>query len=205
MFRRFLLFAVCLAALCGCEASYPTIPTQSDVVARVILQYRFPTSAVTTGSIVSFDLLAVSPDGAYTNVTAQSQFFSSDLTVIRPTAGATLSGVGPGAAQIVGAYNGFSAALPVLVRTQARPFPYIDLSGFGPGAVGGFASVRAILVQGPSQSRLITTEGTWTSSDPSVATVSAGTVQTFTVGTAVLTVTFNGLSESIYMSVGPRS
>jgi uncharacterized protein YjdB len=59
-------------------------------------------------------------------------------------------------------------------------------------------------VTAPSQGRTITTEGAWTSSDPSVATVAGGTVQTFKVGTALITITFNGLSESIYLPVGPR-
>ena len=205
MFRRLALLASCLAPLSGCDASYPTIPTQPDVVARVVLQYRFATSSVPIGSTFGFYMLAVSPDGVYTDVTTQTQFFSSDLTVARATSGSAFIGVGSGAAEIVAAYNGLTASMPVVVRPQTRTYPYIELSSSGPGAAGGTATIRAILWQAPSQGRTITAEGTWTSSDPRVAIVNGGMVETFSVGTAVITVAFNGLSESIYLPVGPRS
>jgi len=170
----------------------------------VVLQYRFPTTSVATGSTFSFYMFAVSTDGAYTDVTAQTQYFSSDLTVARSTSGSVFTGVGPGAAEIVAAYNGFTASMPVTVRPQPRAYPYIELSSGGPGAAGGSATVRAILWEAPSQGRAIAAEGAWTSSDPRVAIVKGGMVETFSVGTAVITVTFNGLSESIYMPVQPR-
>jgi hypothetical protein len=204
MWRRVALLAGALAALCGCEANYPTIPSRSDVVARVVLQYRFPTVFVALGSTSSLYMYAVSPDGGYTDVTAQTQYFSSDLTVVRPTSGGLFTGVAPGAAEIVASYNGFTASTPVSVRPLPRPYPYIEMSSGGPGAAGGTATVRAILWQGPSQGQSIGAQGAWTSSDPGVATVTGGMVETFKVGTAVITVTFNGLSESIYMPVGPR-
>jgi hypothetical protein len=105
---------------------------------------------------------------------------------------------------VVAAYNGFTASMPVTVRPQTRVYPWIELSGPGPGAAGGSAPLRAILWQAPSQGRTITTEGAWTSSDPTVATVTGGTVQAFKVGTTLITITFNGLSESIYLSIAPR-
>lgn len=200
-----MLLAFGLAALCGCEASYPTIPTQSDVVARVVLQYRFPTSTVAAGSTFSFYLYSVSPDGAFTDVTFQAQYFSSDLTVARPRSDGIFTAVEPGAAEIVGAYNGFTASMPVVVRPQTRTYPFIEMSAGSVGAAGGSTSIRALLWQAPSLSRSIATEGTWTSSDPGVATVNYGTVHTWSVGTALIIVTFNGLSESIYIPVPPRS
>jgi hypothetical protein len=179
------------------------MPSQEDVVARVLLQYRFPTGAVVPGLTFSFYVLAVSPDGVYQDVTSQSQFFSSDLTVARP-AGAVYTAVGAGAAQAVAAYNGFTASMPIRVRSPGV-YPFIELSGIGPNVAGGAGTFRALLVTAPSQSRVITTEATWTSSDPTVATVSAGRVETFRVGTALITATFNGLSESIHVPAGPRS
>lgn len=204
MVRRLALLVSAVATLCGCEASYPTIPTQPGVVSRVVLQYRFPTSSVAAGSSFSFYMFAVSLDGAYTDVTSQTQYFSSDLTIARSTSGSIFTGVGPGATEIVAAYNGLTASMPVTVRLQQRAYPYIELSSGGPGAAGGTATIRAILWSAPSQGRLIAAEGTWTSSDPTVAIVKGGAVETFKVGTALITITLNGLSESIYLPVAPR-
>ena len=191
-------------ALCGCKANYPTIPTQSDAVTKVILQYRFPTSSIAVGSTASFDVLYLSPDGAYHSVTDRSQFFSADLTIARPTSGfASVTGVGPGATEVVASYLGFTASLPVRVRPATRTYPFIEMSTFG-SVAGSTASIRAILWQTASQSRLVTSEATWTSSDPSVASVNAGSAELLHVGTAVITASAGGVSESLYLSVGPR-
>jgi hypothetical protein len=203
MYRRLAFVAIGVMALSGCKASYPTVPTQADVVSRVILLYRFPTTAVAVGSSTSFDVLTVSPDGVYNSVTAQAQLFSSDLTVARP-GGVGVAGVGPGQAEIVASYLGYTASLPVRVRPQARTYPYIELSGFG-GVAGSEAdSIRAILWQAPSQSRLVTSEVTWSSSDPGIATVSGGRVQSFRVGSVAFTAVLGGVSETIYFPITPR-
>ncbi|HEV8393610.1 MAG TPA: hypothetical protein VGQ37_05015 [Vicinamibacterales bacterium] len=203
MFRRSSLVAIGLLALCGCKASYATVPSQADVVARVVLLYRFPTASIAVGSSASFDAMTVSPDGVYQSVTAQSQYFSSDLTVARPTGGAGVQAVGPGAAEVVVSYLGFTASLPVRVRPQTRTYPYIELSGSG--TVAGYnATIRAILWSAPSQSRLITSEATWSSSDPSIATVTGGSVTTFRVGMTAITATFGGVSETLYYPVTTR-
>jgi hypothetical protein len=203
MLRRSALVAIALVAVCGCKASYPTIPSHPDAISRVILMYRFPTTSVAVGSSTSFDVYTVSPDGLYNSVTAQAQLVSSDLTVAR-TGGVGVVGVGPGQAEIVASYLGYTASLPVRVRPQARTYPFLELSGSGGVAGSESDSIRAILWQTPSQSRLVTLEATWSSSDPSIAVVNGGRLQSFRVGSVAITAAAGGVSETIYYGITPR-
>jgi len=195
-----LLLAACALAS-ACEASPPTAPAAT--LDRIVVLYSGPTRP---GEIFSARAYAVDSDGAYTDVSSQSQWTSSNplIVTVDPTAfaGATARPMGAGTAIITATYQGVSGHLPV--RVPARPDP-----PFGPLSL----SIEIKILSGPGQelrltavfspSMDVTSAADWTSSEPSVATVNQGLVRSQRIGNTEITATYGGSSASYLIPVHP--
>jgi hypothetical protein len=191
---------VCVAGA-ACSASYPTAPAATTADFHFL--YRAPTGPLPVGTSMAFDAFAVDSQRAFTNVTAQTQVSSSDPAVIQIRPGTSAMAVGAGTAELRANYEGRIASLPVTVIPAQRTYPYlvIDLPGI---LAGTTQSARARLFETPLQSRDVTAETVWGSSNTAIATVDRGLVAGKTVGTTVLTASFGGFSAVASVSVRPR-
>jgi len=152
---------------------------------------------------VSLRALAIDSDGLYRDVTNQSTWTTSDPGVLQVSNGGVRA-VAPGLAEIAAANQGASSALAMAVtlpvvfpRLEIRPMP-------DPRTVGSSASGRAVIFRGVSNSQDVTSLAVWTSSTPSVVNVTSGDVTGIAIGTAEISVSYDGLSTAYRVSVWPR-
>ena len=192
------------AVTCACTATYPTEATNTKTVA---IQIGFPARGrVTPGTNNAFSVTAIDSDGVYQVVTSRSTWTSSNESVARPTApGAFVAGA-PGTAWVTASYEGFQATAPLaVVESQSlQVFPRLFVNPVGPGATGLTASAQALLRLTNSNSQNVTNSTSWASSDPNIATVDAnGRITGRGPGTALITATYQDLSDWFWVSIGP--
>jgi len=151
-------------------------------------------------------------DGAYKNVSAQTRWTSSNANVLsfNSLAGSNDLAVfrtSLGSARLLASYENLSAELPVTVAPNPMTVPFISMR----------SSVSSVSVVRPQASidasyfntafgglgTNVAASATWTSSDPSVATIDRGAVTGLKIGTTELTATFGGATGRLYLSVLP--
>jgi hypothetical protein len=193
----------------SCSASNPVEPTDVTPVALVVM----PMSSLTpiTASIGSanyFVAYFLTADGGYLDVTNQAAWVSSDAGLLRPTGNAGMfTAVASGAARVIARYQSLEGSLPLLVVAANREvYPQVAAANLPRIEFGGSGQTNAFLRAAQNAPLQPVSAGvTWTSSDPSVATVAGGSVRAVGVGTTLLTVTFNDLTSTYFLSVYPRA
>jgi hypothetical protein len=199
--RAGLLLLVCVASA-SCTASYPTEPTKARAVGLLLLYAEAKGRIASPGGQYSFTAVTVDSDGAYENVNDRATWLSSDDDVMRHTARGVYRPFGTGTAQAIVRFEGFEANAPMVPVATALLEQYPRLNVVLPGT-----RPQAWLREGPAtnQTRQVTDQASWSSSDHRVATIAAnGAVTTVGIGTTLITVTYNGLTDWYWMSVGPR-
>lgn len=194
------------AVFVSCTASYPTEPSIARPVGLLLL-YSEPRGRVAaaggTQNQYSFSAVTVDNDGAYQFVDDRVTWLSTDDSVMQHTSRGTYVAVGPGTAQAIARYEGFEASAPMMaVNRGLLDDVYPRLNVVSPGT-----RPQAWVRRGPAsnQSTQVTSQASWSSSDPRVATVgSTGVVTTLGVGTTLITVSFDGLTDWYWLSVAPR-
>lgn len=131
---------------------------------------------------------------------------SSDTSVATVDASGKVTAVAAGSATISATAGGKSAAVIVTVKGEDPVVPVQSVSISGTGVSGGKATINVgaglNLAVTVSPSNATDRTVTWSSSDDSVATVSsAGSVRGVKAGTAVVTATAGGKSNSIIVTV----
>ena len=204
-----------LPLVCGCNASYPFQPS-NPVPTTLQIHYQNPMGPALVGQSFGFNAYVVNSDGGIQDVTTTATWMSSNTNVIRLIA--TPSGftaIAPGLADVSATYRGISNALPLTVMEADRQFPILVInlvnSGLGPPTpprvVGQTAYLSAAIRINATQSQSVTTQATWSSSDPRVMTVlpegQLATLRAIGAGTAVITASFNGLTATYGLSIQP--
>jgi trimeric autotransporter adhesin len=199
------------ALLCaGCNASYPFQPS-NPVPTSLRIIYQAAMGPALVGQSFGFTAYVLDSYGGVQDVTANATWLSSNTNVIALVANPSrFTAIAPGVADISATYQGMSNTLSLSVIEADRQFPSLAITGLStlpPRAVGQTASLSAVLRFSVSQSQNVTSQAIWSSSDPDVLTVtldgSSATVTGMTVGTAVITATFNGLTANYGLSVHP--
>jgi hypothetical protein len=193
----------------SCSASYPTAPTQPASLIGLRLQYTSATADLGIGSLASLRAFTVDADGAYEDVTSRTAWTSSDPLVLRASviASSTLFfGAGPGTADVIGGFRGFTDSIRLVVRRPNQlPFPYLEFSTLGdPRTIGAGSQGRLMLRESQAASQTVTDLATWTSSASDIATVDRGLVTGVAPGTVEITASYNGLSRRYGLSIEPR-
>jgi hypothetical protein len=203
---RIAVVAPVLAA-CACSASYPTVPSEPTPVTMQILVNR-PLGAAVADSAYSFSAYALRSDFAWEDVTAAAEWRSSSTAVLRPfNVDGTFMATGPGSASVLVRHEGLAASFDVTVLA-APPLhrPRLSVSVLpDPRVVGGSGSAAATLSPLSGSSVTVTADAIWESSDPSVVTVDRGRLVGVGPGTATITASYQGLSDSVRVSVAPPS
>jgi hypothetical protein len=218
---RLLGLAVLAAAWVGCNdvslpstpsTTLPTVsaPAQWTLPAPTIgvwLYYSFPTRArFAVGSGFSFSVLAVHADGAYGSLGSEAIWTSSDPSVVRVTAplSSTLQAVGTGVATITVTARGFSDSTTVEIGPGPASVTYPRLEVIAPGGPTGQGEtrdVRLIFSESAVNFRDVQVEADWSSSDPRVATVTAGHVIGMGQGTTEISASYRGYTDRFRLSV----
>ena len=160
---------------------------------------------VAVGSTFGYGLFAVHGDGVYEKLgLSQVSWQSSNPAVIAlqtPDFG-TWRAVAPGTAVLTATYQGLSDSISQEVRSGRPSFPYLEISATrAPTEVLRSEQLRALLHESPSSFPDVTAQAAWSSSNPLVATVTAGFMTATGVGTARITATYQGYTASFVFSV----
>jgi hypothetical protein len=190
----------------ACEATPPTAPAAT--LDRIVVLYSRPTRP---GELFQAQAYAADSDGAYTEVSNQTEWTSSNPTVVSVATGSFSGGRpltpnAPGTAIITAVYQGVAGHLPVRVPPRANPPNLIGplrLSIENGLLTGTGQQLRLTVSFFTTRSMDVTSEAAWSSSEPSVATVDRGLVTSQRIGTTEITATYAGLSDSYLISVHP--
>jgi hypothetical protein len=201
------LLTAALLSTTGCNASFPPQPTTPAPITALAVRFpRFGSRFVVGDFVTGFDAYTVDADGVYTTVSQRAQWSSSNSAALVPSSASTLPGAffvaGAGTVDAHAMYQGLVGSLTVPVRNNP-PFPYLRISVFG---IESAPTVRVELVLGPAVnvSQDVTTQVTWSSSNSSVAVVQLGQVRFGVPGNVELRASYNGLSDSYWLSAPPR-
>jgi trimeric autotransporter adhesin len=207
MTRTLSLAAILVLTLvtAGCHASYPSAPTDAAPVAFQLFFTR-ATGLSLVGASHQFLAYVLNSDGAFEDVTRETEWSSSDPLILRPSASrGFFSALAPGAAEVVARWRGFtSSTWIVVVRPGLVAFPFLGITLAEPLTVGERAQSVATLRHSATASEVVTDRATWTSSDPGVVTVDRGAVTAVAPGTAYITAAYDGLTATYGLSVRPR-
>ena len=175
-----------------------------------------PATGTGTNNANAFPFIAytIDSDGAFEHVSNRATWSSSDDSIAQPLAGG-VSAVGskqyransPGTAEAIARFEGLEARAPLMVVPAAvlTRTPRIDLTWAGlssPITVGSVS--RATAFMRPSNEN-VSGAASWTSSDPSVATVEGGLIRAISRGTTIITANVDGQVDWFWLSVVPPS
>ena len=125
---------------------------------------------------------------------------SSDPSKITVTATGVVSAISPGAAIIRASSNGVIGQAPVVVAEAS--VSTIIITPNGAGVFLGQTVTPKVELRGPNNQVLTNRFMQWSSSNPSVATVNQlGVITTVNVGTSTITVTSEGKTASLLLTV----
>lgn len=135
------------------------------------------------------------------DVSDKANWTSSDTAVATVEKG-KIKALTVGKTTITVDYLGVKAQTDVYVRT---PFEAIllDPSGDQSMFIGETLEVDAEVRSGVNESVIVSSDATWTSSNPLVATVSGGDISAKTAGTTTIKVSYKGISKSFKVTVNP--
>ena len=179
-----LIFAAVLSA---CHSS-PTAPSTTTVTVTGTMPGVGQTSQLTATATLT--------NSTSLDVTTQVTWSSSNTAVATVTSGGLLAVLASGTVQITALYQNVSGVFSVAS---------ITVTGGVPG-LGQTSQLTAVAALPGSASQDVTTQATWSSSNPAVATVTSNGVLTMLqLGGTQVTATYQGLSGQLSVSLGISS
>lgn len=174
-------------------------PSAGATVQSLILNTR--SSTLYVGKTVTVTATALYTDGSAEDVSGKATWSSSNTNVANVAAG-VISGAAAGVATVTAIFSGKSADCTVTVQEEV----VLSSVGITPaslafmeGGSGQQLSAKAYFSDGTS--RDVTNLGTWSSSNASVASVSAGYVTPGAAGNATVKIRYNGMEGSCAVKV----
>ncbi len=153
------------------------------------------------GSQVAFTASAQYPNGATQDVTAKAAWSSSSVAVASVDASGNAQTLSQGTTQITATFMGVTGSTTLTV-TGAQ-LDHISVTPSSPTlAVGVYAALDATATFTDGTVTDVTAEATWSSSNPSIATVtSQGIVNAVAAGTAQIQATWHAVTGSTQVTV----
>jgi hypothetical protein len=181
------------------------------------------TATIQVNGTQAFTAQAVMDDGTTTNVTNTASWTTSDGTIASISSGGggpggggrgNATGVAAGTVTITATSNGFTATASLTVQTKT-PKNLVVTPAVATIIVNGTQAFVATLVYTDNTSAVVTGQATWSSSDPSVATITTaggggpfgggggggGNATSYATGTTTITATYLGLSGTATLTV----
>ncbi|MGZ3450131.1 MAG: beta strand repeat-containing protein [Polyangiales bacterium] len=140
-------------------------------------------------------------DGIVRDVTTLATWSSIDpkIASVAPSSG-LVQGITPGSTRVRATLDGKFGEADIIVKGGTITSVVVDPS-FADMIVGGSASFTATAIYSDGSSADVTSAAMWTTGDPMIASVVAGTVTAVSPGSTSLTATFSGLSGFAKISV----
>jgi alpha-amylase len=193
--RSFVIACLVLGPISGCTAHYPEAPTPVPTITGLQIHYANSHQGLSPGLSESLIAYALNSEGIFENVSARAGWTSSDAA-IATVANGTVRAVRSGSVDIVANYEGLAAAVKFIVTDASSSFNVFPASTPQVGASVQFRARNGITD--------VTSQCTWTSSDPGVVTVDNGVVTGKAPGTAAITARLSAATaKTIYLSVPP--
>lgn len=182
----------------GSFTAFSTVTVNTNVVPTTGVTVTPPTATVGVNSTTTLTA-TVAPIDASNKIVSWT---SSNTAIATVNGSGVVTGVSPGTATITATTQSgaFTASSVVTVITIVTPVTLVTVTPSNPSvAVGGTAALTATIVPANATNRTVT----WSSSNTTVATVSAtGVVTGVANGTATITATAGGVSGTTTVTVG---
>jgi hypothetical protein len=160
------------------------------------------TASIALAQTQQFGAWAQYADTGFINVTATADWASGNISVATISAG-NATGVGVGTTGITAKYGNVTSNTATLTVGPAV-MTGITISTGGSVEVCGTKQVTAIATYSDGSTRDVTTEVTWSSSDPGIATIDAtGLATGISAGDVTITAALSGVSGPAPLSVTP--
>lgn len=164
-----------------------------------------PGASVASGATLQLSATLIFSDTTTVDVTSAVTWSSSNPSVTIFSSG-VLRSVSVGTTQIHASYNGIEAA-PLTITVGPHVLVSIDLQPVAPTLPLGFThQLTASGTYSDGMTEDLTTAVTWSSSNPSVATVdAAGLVQSVSAGVTTITALLGTVEASTVVTLGPTT
>ena len=200
--QHFLIAAVTAALLLIVSAPFAAAQTLQSITIIQIYDLSEPTS-IGVGALRQFTAYGNYSDGSQQYLTQQATWTSADTAIatVTPTMG-LVTAVGAGTTNISATFNGITGSSSLTVIATALTAIGVTPSASWSLQVGATLQFSATAEYGDATITNITSTSAWTSSAPTVATVSStGLVTAVAAGTSTITATFGGHSGKMTLTV----
>ncbi len=157
--------------------------------------------SIAAGLTAQLQATAMLSDGSTSNVTGTATYTSSAPAVATISSSGLVTGVSVGSAVLTASYQGQFATTNLTITAAIASS--IALTSSASNLTAGLtAQLQATATYSNGTTGDVSSSATYTSSNPSVATVSAsGQVTAVSVGSAVITATYEGKSKTVTITV----
>jgi hypothetical protein len=204
--RRFRVLGAVLACstLASCSSSdTPVTPTVT--LASIAVTGAAATAVV--GQTAALNATATYSDGTTSNVTAQASWESTNTTVATVSPAGVAVYLAAGTVTFRATFQSVSGSTNVVVAAPAPTITSIAVTGLTTAAiVGESATLVATATYSNGSTAVVTTQAAWSSSNLSVATVSAtGAVSFVGGGEADIRASLSGVTGSLRVTVSAQA
>ena len=179
----------------GVTSNAATVTVNSASVTSI--QVSPGSASIANGTTKAFMAVALYSDGSSQDVSSQVSWESTQIAVATIDSSGLSHGLSVGSTQIIAHFqevNSNAASLTVTAATVASVQVTPASASLAKGTTQAFVA-KAMFTDGSSQD--VTAQATWTSSDLSVATISAaGVLQANNEGSSTIRARFNGMNSS---------
>ena len=154
-----------------------------------------------SGTTQALTVTGVYTDGSTANLTVSTTFTSASPSVAAVSASGVIQGVSVGSTNVTATVQGVSATVPVTVTAAA--LSSIAITPAAPSlALGLHTQLMATGTYTDGSTANISSQVQWTSSAPSVATISStGVLTSVSTGSSTVTAALNSLTQSVPATV----
>jgi hypothetical protein len=137
-------------------------------------------------------------DGTSRDVTSTATWESSNQSLASVSGSGLVTVVGTGELDVRASYQGITGTLHMLVAKE--PIVSVTITGT-PSQPSAWAQLSAVARLSDGSAQDVTRSAVWTSSNPSLATVSSGYVAGVASGDVEITATYQGMGGSTHVTV----
>ncbi len=191
-----------IAATLGTISGVSSLTVTAAVLVSIGLTPGSP--SVPRGLTLRLAATGVYTDGSTADLTTQVMWMSGDANLAPVSNGAGSEGLvqalDPGAATITATLGSFSASTQLTVTPAV--LQQLTLTPPSPSVAAGLGtSLTATGLYSDSSTQNLSASASWASSDATIATVSAGALNTSRVGSVLITATVGALSAQVTLEV----
>jgi Carboxypeptidase regulatory-like domain/Bacterial Ig-like domain (group 2) len=192
------IIAAMIACTAACDHNTTTVAPSTTTPGAASITSVIITTASTTNSSFHLSAAARMSDGTSRDVTSTATWESSNPSLAVVTGPGLVTVIGTGEIDVRATYQSVTGTLHMLVAKQ--PIVSVTITG-SPSAPVAWVQLSAVARLSDGSTEDVTHSAVWSSSNPSIAAVSAGYVSAVASGDADITASYQGTSGSTHVSV----